>query len=103
MTLEEIKNCLCVGTFSNLKISWNEEASNYLNAEQTLNYDAKKEEAYRYYSKKFFVSPEEYQKCITTNSIWTAQWYPNSPVGFNLLHASTYEALHAALTERARS
>lgn len=42
MTLEEIKNCLCVGTFSNLKISWNEEASNYLNAEQTLNYDAKK-------------------------------------------------------------
>jgi hypothetical protein len=96
MTLDEIKNLLCAGEFSSLTISWNEEASNYTTVGDTLKH-------LPYYDIRNFVSPEEYQKCIDTNSIWTAHYYPKTPVGFNVIHASTFEALHAALVERASS
>lgn len=40
-----------------------------------------------------WVSLEEKQKAIDTNEVWTLQWYPDTPVGFHKLHASTLEAL----------
>ncbi len=30
---------------------------------------------------------------ITTNELWTLHWYPNTPVGFNLIAAPTLEDL----------
>lgn len=38
-----------------------------------------------------FVSIEDKQKCIETNDFWTIQWYPDTPVGFCYIVASTLE------------
>ena len=43
-----------------------------------------------------WASPEERAKAIAEDSIWTLQWYPNTPVGFNSVCASTFEACLAA-------
>ena len=40
-----------------------------------------------------WVSPEERAKAIATNEIWTLQWYPETPIGFHALVASSLEAL----------
>ena len=40
-----------------------------------------------------WVSPEERTRALATNSVWTAQWYPETPVRFNALAASSFEAL----------
>jgi hypothetical protein len=41
-----------------------------------------------------WVSPEERQLAIETNEAWVVQWYPNTPVGFCIIAASTLEALN---------
>ena len=33
------------------------------------------------------------QVCIDTNELWTLQWCPNTPIGFNAVAASTFEEL----------
>ncbi len=40
-----------------------------------------------------WVSPEEREKAIETDTLWTIQWYPDTPVGFCYLMASSLEAL----------
>ncbi len=45
------------------------------------------------YTDDCWVSEEEKQKAIETNDCWTLQWYPNTPTGFNMLSASSLEAL----------
>lgn len=40
----------------------------------------------------------EMDRCIETGSLWTIHWYPDTPVGFCVVHASTLGAcLRAAL------
>lgn len=43
-----------------------------------------------------WVSPDERAKAIATNEIWTLQWYPETPIGFHALAASSLAALMAA-------
>jgi hypothetical protein len=43
-----------------------------------------------------WISPEEREKAIANNSVWTLQWYPDTPVGFLLMRASTAAAVLAA-------
>lgn len=51
------------------------------------------------YDPAWFVSPEEMQAAIDNDSVWCVQWYPNTPVGFFMVLASTLEAaLDAAAT-----
>ena len=38
-----------------------------------------------------WVSEEERQKALATGEIWVLQWYPDTPVGFNRLAASSLE------------
>jgi len=52
-----------------------------------------------YYSDGW-ISPEQKAKAIETNEIWTLHWYPNTPIGFNLMHAADLEALFEALEKR---
>lgn len=86
--LDKLKNLLCHGEFSSLIISWNDgNGPNYQSVKDHI-------EGLDYYDERDFVSPGEKQKCMETNSIWTAHWYPNTPVGFNSCHASTFEALY---------
>lgn len=42
-----------------------------------------------------WVSDAERDKAIRENSVWTCQWYPDTPVGFCVLAASSFEALMA--------
>jgi len=46
-----------------------------------------------------WVSAEERQKAFDNNSCWTLQWYPNTPVSFHILRASSLEALLAELAK----
>jgi hypothetical protein len=41
----------------------------------------------------------EREKAIATNELWTLHWYPDTPVGFYRVAASTLEALLAAANE----
>lgn len=47
-----------------------------------------------------FVSDEDKQKCLAENELWVLQWYPDTPVGFNMVAGSTLEiVLKAAQDE----
>ena len=39
-----------------------------------------------------WASEAERLKAIKENSVWTIQWYPDTPVGFHCVGASTFEA-----------
>jgi len=47
-----------------------------------------------------FVSPEEWRKAVAEDSVWVLQWYPDTPIGFYRIAASTLEAIEAELKER---
>lgn len=68
----------------------NDHLANYQSAEEAIASD-------HWYHDDDWVSPEEKANAIATNQIWTAQWYPETPVGFCSLHASTLEALNVGL------
>lgn len=40
-----------------------------------------------------WISEEQKQKAIDTNDCWTLQWYPHTPVGFNLMSAADLDLL----------
>lgn len=50
-----------------------------------------------YFADDAWVSAEQKAKAIETNSIWTAHWYPDTPVGFHVLHAADLDVLLEAL------
>lgn len=69
-----------------LSINFNEHAGVYESAEDWL----KDNEV-------DWVSPEERQKAIDTDSIWSCQWYPITPIGFCKLAASDFNTLMNAV------
>lgn len=99
--LDDIKAKLCVGEFSSLSIAWNDyTAPNYWTVADGFEHDAGSDS--QYFSEDSFVGgAEEKAKCAEANSVWTAHWYPETPVGFDLLHASTFERLMEGLREEA--
>lgn len=64
-----------------LTIEHNGHKSNYESVEQYI--------AWRKFDNEDFANGETRKKCIETDSIWVLQWYPNTPVGFNVLVGST--------------
>ena len=44
-----------------------------------------------------WITPDERDRAIARNSIWVCQWYPDTPVGFHVFAASSFEALVNAL------
>jgi len=46
-----------------------------------------------------FASPEELVRAVESNELWHAQWYPDTPIGFLSVYASTLEALQEAWKE----
>lgn len=52
------------------------------------------------YDAKDFVSPEEYIKAIDENSVWVLGWYPETPIGYHVMAASSLQAIEDAI-ERA--
>ncbi len=91
-SLERGLRGLLEGEFSSLSITFNDDhAPNYASAERYH------DEWGQYADAKEWVSPEERDTALATNSVWTAQWYPQTPVGFCILRASSLTALCAAL------
>lgn len=70
-----------------LTIEHNDHATVYHTAEQAIADDP------QWFSDEDWVSPEQRAKAIETNEIWTAQWYPNTPVGFFKAHAADLDVL----------
>ena len=48
------------------------------------------------YDEDCWVSEEQKQKAINTNECWVLQWYPDTPVGFNILSAADLDVLLSA-------
>ena len=70
-----------------LSIQHNDHATNYLTAEQEI------AERPNWFGDDDWVSQEQKAKAIATNEIWTAQWYPRTPVGFRVVHAAELDVL----------
>lgn len=83
------------GKFSCLTIDFNSDhAVNYEMADNWLDYQSDE-------SRIEWASEDEKKRAIARNSVWTIQWYPDNPVGFNCVGASTFEAAAAfALKEQ---
>ena len=52
-----------------------------------------------FYDAKDFISQEEWHKAVKEDSVWVLQWYPNTPIGFNRIAASTLQAIETKLKE----
>ena len=53
----------------------------------------------QFYEADCFVSPEEWNKAVAEDSVWVLHWYPETPIGFHRIAASTLEAIEASLKE----
>lgn len=93
MDLEQLTKLLCKGAYSSLHLSFNSHKSSYRTLKQAM------EDQPDYYDSEDFVSPNEMQRAIESDTVWTLQWYPNTPVGFNVMHAHSLEALLKAAAD----
>lgn len=74
------------GQFSSLSITYNDDhAPNYMSAKQAI-------EESDFFSRVDWVSEDEKNKAAEQNSVWIIQWYPETPVGFCCVGASTFDA-----------
>lgn len=55
-----------------------------------------------FYDAEDFVSPEEWNKAVSADSVWVLHWYPNTPIGFIRIAASTLDALKAKVKEHTK-
>lgn len=72
------------GEFSSLIIGFNDD--------HAPNYETDLEAFYEGLDRIHWASDEERRKALSSNSVWTIQWYPDTPVGFCCVGASTFEA-----------
>ena len=53
-----------------------------------------------FYEADCFVSLEEWRKAVAEDSVWVLHWYPDTPIGFHRIAASTLGAIEAKLKEK---
>lgn len=95
--IEDLLRGLLKGVHSSLVIGFNDDhAPNYATAQEW-------HDEWGFYGggadndHTEWVSEEERQKALAANSVWTLHWYPDTPVGFCCIAASSLGALLAAL------
>jgi hypothetical protein len=87
VALEELPARLLRGEHASFQLTFNDEhAINYMTAAEY--YVGDRDDGW--------ISPEEREKAIANNSVWTLQWYPETPVGFHIMRASSAAAVIAA-------
>ena len=89
--LEQKLRSLLKGEFSSLSIEFNRHKANYETAALAILTGT--------YQPADWVSEAEKQKAIDTDSVWTLQWYPDTPVGFYAVAASSLKAIVCAALE----
>jgi hypothetical protein len=52
-----------------------------------------------FYDAEDFISPEEWREAVAKDSVWVLHWYPETPIGFIRIAASTLEAIEAKVKE----
>ena len=52
-----------------------------------------------FYHPEDFISPEEWRKALSENSVWVLHWYPDTPIGAYRIAASTLEAIESRVKE----
>lgn len=81
------------GEHSHLSVSFNGHSSNYCTVAEAIENGL--------YDWTDWASDDERERAIEMNRVWTVQWYPNTPVGFCAVAASSLgAALEAALSGR---
>lgn len=50
-----------------------------------------------FYETEDFISPEEWHKAVAEDSVWVLHWYPDTPIGFHRVAASTLDAIKESL------
>jgi hypothetical protein len=87
MTLEELEQTLrnlLHGKYSSLTLSFNERnGPNYETVADIANEESCND----------WISEEEKQKAIAANGVWVLHWYPNTPVSFFAIAASSIPPL----------
>ena len=76
---------------ASLHITHNENTTNYETVEDYI----KREEENLGID---WATPTSRERAIATNSIWELQWYPNTPIGFNVTMGATLEEILASLS-----
>lgn len=88
MTIEQLETALLAllkGEHSSLSIDFNEDnGPNYQTVAEVV--EDRGDDIH-------WVSDEERDKAVATNRMWGLQWYPDTPVGFHRIHASSLPAL----------
>jgi len=77
---------------ASLHITHNENTTNYETVEQYIKDMEERDLALDW------ATPTSRQRAIETNSLWELQWYPNTPIGFNIVFGATLEEILASLT-----
>ena len=54
----------------------------------------------QFYDSEDFISPEEWHEALAKDSVWVLHWYPETPIGFIRIAASTLDAIEAKLKEK---
>ena len=54
----------------------------------------------QFYDSEDFISPEEWHEALAKDSVWVLHWYPETPIGFIRIAASTLDAIKAKLKEQ---
>lgn len=84
--IEDLKGKLLKGEFSSFSVACNDHKLSYQTAAEAIERDP-------WYDEGDFISHEELKRSVSTNTIWTLQYYPETPVGFVKLHASAFQPL----------
>jgi hypothetical protein len=94
MELENQLKSLLKGEYCQLYLTFNDDAGSYMTVKEAeSNGDTHGD----------WVSEKEKEKGMATNSKWNLQWYPESPVGFCILSASSLPALFEAVFKEKES
>lgn len=72
---------------ASLHLTHNQHLAYYLTVQQSI------DDQEHGYTDDCWVSDEQRLKAIETNECWRLQWYPNTPVGFNILAAADLDVL----------
>jgi hypothetical protein len=90
--LEEKLRSLLKGEHTSITINFNDHKGSYVKTAEAVI-----DGTYDYAD---WVSDDEKRKAVETDSVWTLQWYPETPIGFYCLAASSLDAVvRAALGE----